>query len=542
MNKCLCLFVFLILSSCSGDKEISLQYSYDEVTFRWNENVKKITFKEDLRWTISSELPMWLSISEMMRNGEGDIAFDVAVSKNDTGHNRSAELVFVASNQQKTIYIRQKAKEKLQFIGEDEYSMDCESVTLTLKIEKNVDYQLVIPTADSNWIEQVSSDDINALISSLEGLEGYSELKLEIAANQNKEQRKAEVIIYNEIFNLSDTIHLVQKGGAGRYVDGEYKTIQSSSYGNNVNIVIMGDGFTKDELGWNGNYEKIMKQATEYFFSVEPYQSYRSYFNVYMVVAESKEAGVSEKGSLKKVQNKFRSAYGEGTGITCDSELCFEYAYKVKELNDNPITVIMVLNSTKYAGTTYLYSDGNSIALCPMSNEKSPNDFEGLIHHEAGGHGFGFLCDEYVYYNDEIPEKSKKEIREWQQLGFQQNLDFTDDTSMILWKDFIGVRKYDTVGAYEGGAEYQHKVWRSEENSCMNNNIPYYNVQSRWSIVNRIMKLSGRNFAIDDFINNDNIEYPKVISRSAHSENMLPLGKPKWIKTSSFYFIGNSIN
>ncbi len=542
MNKCLYLFVFLILSSCSGDKEISLQYSYDEVTFRWNENVKKITFKEDLRWTLSSELPLWLSISEMIRNEDGHISFNMVASKNDTGHNRSAELVFAASDQQKTIYIRQKAKEKLQFIGEDEYEMDCESATLTLEIEKNVDYQLVIPTADSSWIKQVSSDDINALVSSLQGLEGYSELKLEIAANQEKEQRIAEVIIYNEIFNLSDTIHILQKGGGKRYVDGEYKTIQSSSYGNNVNIVIMGDGFTKAELGWSGSYEQIMEQAIEHFFSVEPYRSYRSYFNVYMVVAESKEAGVSEKGSLKKVQNKFRSTYGEGTEITCNSDLCFEYAYKVKELNDNPITIIVVLNSTKYAGTTYLYSDGNSIALCPMSKEQSPNDFEGLIHHEAGGHGFGFLCDEYVYYNYEIPERSKQEIREWQKLGFQKNLDFTDDISKILWKDFIGVSKYDMVGAYEGGAEYQHKVWRSEENSCMNNNIPYYNVQSRWSIVNRIMKLSGQNFTVNDFINGDNVEYPKGTYRSVHNENMLPLGKPKWIKASSSYFTDNSIN
>ena len=48
------------------------------------------------------------------------------------------------------------------------------------------------------------------------------------------------------------------------------------------------------------------------------------------------------------------------------------------------------------------------------------------------------------------------------------------------------------MGVYEGGYEYQYGVWRSEENSCMNNNVPYFNVQSRWAIVNRIMKFSRK--------------------------------------------------
>ena len=56
--------------------------------------------------------------------------------------------------------------------------------------------------------------------------------------------------------------------------------------------------------------------------------------------------------------------------------------------------------------------------------------------------------------------------------GFQLNLDFTSDLSGILWKDFVGLPDYPEVGAYKGGSQYQYGVWRSEENSCMNNNIP----------------------------------------------------------------------
>lgn len=164
-----------------------------------------------------------------------------------------------------------------------------------------------------------------------------------------------------------------------------------------------------------------------------------------------------------------------------------------------------------------------------MSSESSPNDFEGLIHHEAGGHGFGFLCDEYVYYQKNIPASRKQDIKEWQKLGFQMNLDFTNDPSSILWKDFIGLDKYKQVGAYEGGYEYQYGVWRSEENSCMNNNVPYFNVQSRWSIVKRIMQLSEKEFTIRDFIENDNV-VPDIVTRNIVDKSFKPLGEPIWIR------------
>ena len=124
-----------------------------------------------------------------------------------------------------------------------------------------------------------------------------------------------------------------------------------------------------------------------------------------------------------------------------------------------------------------------------------------------------------------IPETRKQDIKTWQELGFQKNLDFTDNLSRILWKAFIGMEKYKNVNAYEGGSEYQYGVWRSEENSCMNNNVPYFNVQSRWIIVDRIMKISNQDFSIQDFIENDFPEYPSNLNIRAAKE-MIPLGTP----------------
>lgn len=399
--------------------------------------------------------------------------------------------------------------------------------TIKISINSNIDFSITISEKEE-WIK------ISNGFSATQQTKGFylkNIITLEISENLTKEERIANVIISNQTYNLSDTLTIIQSGNPNEYYsDGSYKQLQKATKGNGVNLVFMGDGFTKEYLTINGQYEEIMKKAVEYFFSIEPFNSYRDFFTIYMMATESKEEGVNNENGNKQVNNKFQSTFGDGTSISCNDDLCFEYARKIKELQpDKPITIIMPLNSNKYAGTTYLYANGNSIALCPISTEESPNDFEGLVHHEAGGHGFGFLCDEYVYYNRFIPEIRKQEVREWQQLGFQMNIDFTNNLSEILWKDFIGIGKYNHVSAYEGGYEYQYGIWRPEENSCMNDNIPYFNVQSRWSIAQRIMKLAGiTDFSVNEFIANDNVP-PYIPSRSA-IKDMPPLGQPVWKK------------
>lgn len=430
---------------------------------------------------------------------------------------------------------------RLSFVENDSCLIENISQILKLAVDCNIDYSIKLLGDTYHWIEQVTDIsntvlDINATRKPI--LCKYDWISLNISENTTNRKRYAEVMLYNEQFNLSDTLCITQEGRSENapHEDGEYLCIQESTKGNGVDLIIMGDGFTRQDMALNGRYETVMKQAADYFFSIEPFKSYRDYFNIYMVIAESEEAGVGTENYFGgAVNNKFGTTFGSGTAITCNADLCFEYARKIKELPSNkPLTIIMPLNSSKYAGTTYLYANGNSIALCPMSKEKSPNDFEGLIHHEAGGHGFGFLCDEYVYYKQEMPENRKKDLKEWQKLGFQMNLDFTNDPSSILWKDFIGLEKYRQVGTYEGGYEYQYGVWRSETNSCMNNNIPYFNVQSRWSIVSRIMKLAEiKGFIIQDFISTDNVTplyKAETYDRASDMSILPPLGCPKWIK------------
>lgn len=64
----------------------------------------------------------------------------------------------------------------------------------------------------------------------------------------------------------------------------------------------------------------------------------------------------------------------------------------------------MILNTEVYAGTTYLgYKNEKdefiefAIAYCPVIEGLESGLFRQVLVHEAVGHGFGKLEDEYVY-------------------------------------------------------------------------------------------------------------------------------------------------
>lgn len=518
--------IVAVLAGCRSEvtvENLYLRFSTDNLSFVSKGGEQNIEVYCNAEWNIVSDLPEWLDIVTVSEEGDRTVlAFELTRNSDEAA--RMYEVRFEYPEGSGVVSITQSGSEFLEFAGDENVSLEENDTVVVLGISKNVPYNIYI---DSNrgWID----------------IEGYNEpspsqmvkeftekqIVLNIEGNTTGEVREAEIVISNRKYGLADTVVIAQKSGEKRfYNDGDYFRIQKGQTDNPVNIIIMGDGFVAEDMEIGGEYERVMREAAEHFFSIEPYSTYRGFFSVYAVIAQS------ETDRVGGGQTKFQTRFGQGTAISCNDGIVFEYAEKVKEIPQNSVsTVIVPMNINKYAGTAYLYSDGNSIALCPMSDEQPPNDFEGLIHHEAGGHAFGFLCDEYVYYDEFMPESRKLQIQEWQKLGFHQNLDFTDNTDEIRWKDFVGKVKYGGVGAYEGGYEYQYGVWRPEMNSCMNNNVPYYNVQSRWTIVSRIMEMTGTDFSISEFIRND-IGSDKVHSRSIDGMTgfFVPLGEPVLIR------------
>lgn len=102
---------------------------------------------------------------------------------------------------------------------------------------------------------------------------------------------------------------------------------------------------------------------------------------------------------------------------------------------------------------------------------------------------------------------------QWESLGRNADADLTDDPARIEWREFCELPRYGMVKAFEGAYMYARGIWRPETNSCMNNNVSYFNAPSRKKIVERIMELSGRSFDMNDFLAKDAIN----LSTSARS-------------------------
>ena len=282
------------------------------------------------------------------------------------------------------------------------------------------------------------------------------------------------------------------------YGDGDLITHQTATVGNGVNIVLMGDCFDAKDIS-EGKYRKAMQDAYTYFFDIEPYITYKDYFNVYTVFGMSADSGMGTVNTIREA--RFGSQYTLNAGVEPDFETVFAGAC-VAPINDDVSTTLVVLveNSNEYSGLCYMYGDGSAVALVPMSNDPAPYDFRGLVHHEAGGHGFGKLADEYIYYNKFIDEEAKKDIKKMQLYGFFTNISLTGSMHDVPWSHMIYDPQYsNVVDVYEGAYMHTRGVFRSEATSCMNNNIPYYNAISREAMVKRIMKYAGEEYSFEAF-------------------------------------------
>lgn len=306
------------------------------------------------------------------------------------------------------------------------------------------------------------------------------------------------------------------------YAEDEIITLQKATQGNRggINLVFLGDGYDAKDIS-EGKYMKDMQDQVENFFGIEPYKTYRNYFNVYTAIAVSPETGIGTINTIRYA--KFETTYTGGVGLKCDYDAVFDYALNIPTVTKDNLKeslIIMVPNSTDYGGICQMWEDGSAIAFCPLSTYGYPLDTRGVIQHEAGGHGFGKLGDEYIYHNEFIDFCSCTccghvyEFNWAKSLGWYDNLSLSGKMHEVPWSQLIFDDKYsDFVDIFEGGFMHNRGVYRSEQNSCMNNDIPYYSTISRMSIVKRIKQYASESFSYEDFKANDVIS-SEVTTRS----------------------------
>lgn len=295
--------------------------------------------------------------------------------------------------------------------------------------------------------------------------------------------------------------------------NGVVTTLQTASVGNGIDIVLMGDAYSDRQIA-DGTYAKDMEFIYNNLFTEEPYKSFKDHFNVHYVNVVSATEGY-EYGSTA-----LDGYFGDGSLVGGNDNAVFTYAQKAisAEQMDEAL-IIVAMNSDNYAGTCYMYyptystgtfGSGVSVAYFPRGGDEAT--FAQTLHHEACGHGFAKLADEYAYedmgaVSSDYVSQIQSQQTDW---GWWKNVDFTSDTLAIRWSHFINDSRYqyDGLGAFEGGLTYWNGVWRPTENSIMRYNTGGFNAPSREAIYHRIHKLAYGDdwqYNYEDFVKYDEI-------------------------------------
>ena len=368
--------------------------------------------------------------------------------------------------------------------------------------------------AGENWSVESKPDWVE--VSPMNGT-GKMDVTVTVAQlAQGAENRSGEIVFLLDGKEYRSTMTVEQYDY--QYGDGDMITLQEAAKGNGVNIVIAGDCFDAKDIS-EGKYLQAMQDAYSYFFDIEPYLTYKDYFNVYGVFGMSADSGMGTANTIREA--RFGSLYTLNEGVAPDFDTIFAAAC-LAPINDDVsrTLIIMIENSEDYDGLCYMWGDGSAVAIVPMSTDPAPYDFRGLVHHEAGGHGFGKLADEYIYHNAFIQScfciccSHLDEIDVYKAYGFYDNISITGDMHSVPWSHLIYDPQYsNTVDVYEGAYFHTRGVFRSEPTSCMNNNIPYYNAISREAMVKRIKKYAGEEYSFEDFKANDKESLPSVVTK-----------------------------
>lgn len=396
-----------------------------------------------------------------------------------------------------------------------------------------------------------------------------------VFANEDGTQTITKISSKSFVLNRSriadlGTINLGDSFDASNSIATLYMEHSTAKY---ATIAVIPDGYTQSELA---QYEIDARSGIDALFNTEPYKSYKSYFNVWILKIASKESGARISDGTVAEQNRdcyFQSSWGNDSYGDMQanpyrvfdfvSNYCPDVADGSHSIKDVP--VLIIINDNRYGGIAWNYGSGQTYCMVPTSfggssitwsypsteaasvdavpgNTRSVTDGEkasmginsgtwrNTLVHEFGGHSIGKLGDEY-WYNSYESAVEAIASHSWP-VPMSLNVSAKSGKSEVPWAAFfdgdnlitsLNTAPYnERIGVFQGADVSMFNRWRSERISCMIDNRFYFSTWQRYIIANRIMTLAGLPLlSLSEFLSHD---VPTDPVRDGGSPTMRPDG------------------
>ena len=516
--------ISLVMTGCSEDGTSSAGITWESGFSGTTEmypvvnQSSEIKFKAESSWKASCSAK-WLTFSPKSGEKGNQVITVATTSTNRTKNTRTAQLTIESGGSTKTVTIKQSGEYAVFEHDELNFTSDGGPLNETFVSSLDQDNLFVYATDGiDEWIQSTNSTDRTRQEYK------YSFQNLRVLPNTSKDPRTGAFFLMMKDKSGNplalDTLFIYQEGASDGYQstdysqDGKVSQLNIASQGKGIPIVIMGDGFVDKEIA-DGSYSRTMNQAMEHLFSEEPIKSLREYFNVYQVNAVSKRNifdGTSSTvfGTVPDHQTM---------GIDVDASQVMKYVKKVEGIDSIHALAVVIMNMNINKGVTYMMASNKisdysySIALCPVIDSLKSEMFRSVLVHEAVGHGFAKLADEYVRSTEgSATDDDIKELKErHEKYGWFLNVDSEKDSTKVLWTKFIYDAEFsnEKIGTYEGGYTFFKGVYRPSEESMMRSNDAPFNALSRQVIYNKVMKMAlDRTPTYQEFVEFDKAHKP----------------------------------
>lgn len=513
-----------LLSACTENEAEGISFITTGTTelYSVTNQSADIQFKAGDSWTASCTAN-WLTFSPKSGEAGTNTITVSTTSTNRTGNSRVAQLTIKSGSKKNTVSVKQR--DEYAIFDSDELNLPSNGATVGIKFRTNLEQDQLSVYATAGLEEWLKPSDSEARTRTVN--EGFI-YPLYAMPNETTNPRDGALFLTmkdkaGNILAL-DTLFIYQEGRDIGYQSGDYSQdgkvvlLNKATEGKGIPIVLMGDGFVDEEIA-DSSYAKTMRQAMENLFSEEPIKSLRQYFNVYQVTA------VSARNRFNGISS---TAFGtvpdhQTMGIEVNYDAVMKYVKKVENIDSIHALAVVILNTNIERGVTYMIRNSKntdytySVALCPVIDSLKSERFREVLTHEAIGHGFAKLADEYVRSTEgSATDKDIKTLKEMhEKWSWYMNVDSEKDSTKVLWSRFIFDDEFanEKIGTYEGGYTFYKGIWRPTEQSMMRSDDAPFNAPSRQAIYNKVMKMGlGKTPTYEEFVAFDKAHKPAVWS------------------------------